>query len=143
MLDIHQHITKGGISFYRCSPSQHTSFKNSEVPAWMFDKIKCSKMKLLTMPYCSLETLHQLLLLLNEASLGECIIDKSTAFTEQGDGHVKSQPGRKNNHHAAIRRTQSTSKNMEKLQQSKSRASKDLISQNNDSLSHRKDQKEY
>ncbi|MEN6386353.1 MAG: hypothetical protein ABFD79_14300 [Phycisphaerales bacterium] len=59
------------------------------MPAWMFDTAVCSRMQLLKTPYCSLDSLKQLLLLLNEASPTECIIGKNQNTFKQGDANAK------------------------------------------------------
>jgi len=142
MFDIHQQITKVGISFYRCSLSNTPKIKNTEIPTWMFDKILCSKMELLEQPYCSLESIQQLIFLLKEASPAECIIDNEpNAFAEKGDANVRSRSKRKNNNHAAIRTSKSSLHHMEDTNQNRQKPDSNFISQNDNRVSHEKNQK--
>ena len=72
---------------YRCRPSNQPEKQMMNIPVWMFDSIQCSEMTLVQEPFCSLDSLKQLLLLL-DASPVECIIDKKqNTFTKKGDAN--------------------------------------------------------
>ncbi|MBL7189832.1 MAG: hypothetical protein ISS70_26175 [Phycisphaerae bacterium] len=88
------------------------------MPAWMFDRAHCSKMKLLKEPYCSLNSLKQLLLLLHEASSSECTIDQNpSTFNEKGDANAELRLATQNSDSASVLPTRSTSNNLEETVQ--------------------------
>ena len=139
LFEIHQQFNKGGISIYRCSLANKPKYKNTEIPTWMFDKILCSKMKLLEHPYCSLESLEQLCCLLYETCIDECIISQDqNTFTEEGDGNDIFQATGKDNRHATIRTSISSPKNMEQTHKDRSGANRRANCQNDDSVSNGK-----
>ncbi|MBI9104591.1 MAG: hypothetical protein JEY99_19400 [Spirochaetales bacterium] len=135
LFTIYQQIKKGGISFYRCALTDEPKIKNSEIPTWMFEKSICSKMKMLGKPYCDLDSLFQLNQLLKEASPAECILDENDTLSKEGDADVRSQPGRENNHHAAIRTSQSSQENMEQSQHNGPKRNQNIFSQDDDPTS--------
>jgi hypothetical protein len=72
-------------------------------------------MKLLKQPYCSLDSLNQLQLLLSEASSSECIITQTeNTFNKKGDVHAELQSSTQNSRHASVPSSRSSSNDMEK-----------------------------
>jgi hypothetical protein len=114
LFNIHSHFSRAHVQTYRCRPSDHPERMRLDMPAWMFDRACCSKMKLLKEPYSSLDSLKHLLLLLREASSSECIIgqDRNT-FNQKGDADAKLRLTTKNSRSASVSSTQSPSDNME------------------------------
>jgi hypothetical protein len=72
-------------------------------------------MKLTEDPYCSLDSLKQLLLLFREASASECIIgqDQNT-FNKKGDANAELRLATQNRGSASVSPTRSSSNNLEK-----------------------------
>jgi hypothetical protein len=115
MFDIHQHFSKARIEVYRCCPSGQSGQRRLDMPVWMFDPIRCSKMELSDQPYCSLNSLQQLLVLLSEASSAECIIgQRQDTLHKQGDANAQLRPSAKDSRHASVRTQGSASENMGK-----------------------------
>jgi hypothetical protein len=84
----------------------------------MFDRARCSRMKLLKEPYCSLSYLKQLLLLLHEASSAECTISQTpSTFNKKGDANVELRLTPQNSGSASVLPTRSTSNNLEEFVQ--------------------------
>ena len=84
------------------------------MPVWMFDRTRCSRMKLLKEPYCSLNSLKLLRLLLHEASSSECTTSQNpSTFNEKGDANAEIQLTAKNSGSASVSPARSTSNNME------------------------------
>ena len=84
------------------------------MPVWMFDRAHCSRMKFLREPYCSLDSLEQLLLLLHEASSSECTTSQNpSTFNEKGDANAEIQLTAKNSGSASVSPTRSTSNDLE------------------------------
>ena len=81
----------------------------------MFNSVQCSKMKLSEQPYCSLDSLKQLLLLLGEASSSECIIGQNqNTFNKIGDVNAELRSAMQNSGHASVPSSRSSSNDMEK-----------------------------
>jgi len=113
--DIHLHFARASTETYRCRPSGRPEQMRLDMPVWMFDSALCSTMKLSEKPYCCLDSLKQLLLLLSEASPSECIIGQSQdTFNEKGDAHVESPPAAQNSRHASIPPPGSSPNDMER-----------------------------
>ena len=112
--DILLHFSRKPIPVYRCRPSDQPEKMRLDMPVWMFDPVKCSNMKLLEEPFCSLEALSQLQSLLREASSVECIIDETqNTFDEKGDANAESQLKTQNNRLASVSPTQYPPNNLE------------------------------
>ena len=106
------------------------------MPVWMFDFALCSKMKLSEKPYCCLDSLKQLLLLLSEASSSGCIIGQSQdTFNEKGDAHVESPPAAQNSGHASIPTPRSPSDDMEELSRTVAGTPEAIIEQDANGIS--------
>jgi hypothetical protein len=72
-------------------------------------------MELSDQPYCSLNSLQQLLVLLSEASSAECIIGQSQdTLHKRGDADAQLRPSAKDIRHASVRTRGSASKDMGK-----------------------------
>jgi len=113
--DIQIHFSRAHTEAYRCRPSGQSGTIRQDIPAWMFNSALCSSMRLSEQPYCSLDSLKQLLLLLGEASSSECIIGQNqNAFNKKGDANAESQPATQNSRHASVPSPRSSSNNMEK-----------------------------
>ena len=115
LYDIYCRFKKAHIETYRCCLSGQPGQKRLDIPTWMFDQLRCSKMKLSNQPYCSLGSLKQLLLLFAETSSTECIIGQIPhTFTERGDVHARLRPTEQNNRHAPVPSSRSLSDDMGK-----------------------------
>ena len=113
--DIHLHFSRASTETYRCRPSGQPEQMRLDMPVWMFDSSLCSKMELSEKPYCCLDSLKQLLLLLSEASSSECIMGQSQdTFNEKGDAHAESPVAAQNSGHASVPSPRSSSNDMEK-----------------------------
>jgi hypothetical protein len=112
--NIHSHFIRTHVPKYRCRPSDHPERMRLDMPVWMFDHAHCSKMGLSKEPYCSLDSLKELLLLLREASSTECIIDqKPNTFNQKGDADAELQLTPKNSGTASVSPLRSSSTNLE------------------------------
>lgn len=115
--DIQTHFSKASTEAYRCrlSNQSQSGTIRQDIPAWMFNPTRCSKMKLSDQPYCSLDSLKQLILLLGEASSSECIINQNqNTFNKTGDANAETQSATQNSGHASVPSPRSSSNNMEK-----------------------------
>jgi hypothetical protein len=113
--DIQLHFSRAQIEAYRCCPSDLTEQRKFDIPVWMFDSVRCSQMKLLSKPYCSLDSLNQLRLLLSEVSPLECIISQTeNTFNIKGDANAKSRPATQNSGPASFSSSRSSSNDMGK-----------------------------
>ena len=112
--NIHSHFFRAHVQTYGCRPSDHPERMRLHMPVWMFDRARCSNMKLLKEPYCSLNSLKQLHLLLHEASSSECTISQNpSTFNEKGDANAEIQLTAKHSRSASVSPTRSTSNNLE------------------------------
>jgi len=115
-VDIYIHFKRARIESYRCSAKGHPEQKRFDIPVWMFDSALCSEMKLLQKPYCHLEALKQLLILVRETSPVQCIINQTAnTLNKSGETNVKFEPASKHNGDATIPATGPSSDDMERL----------------------------
>jgi len=81
----------------------------------MFNSALCSSMRLSEQPYCSLDSLKQLLMLLREASSTECIIaQNSDTFKQKGDADAESHQAAQSIRHASFSSSRPSPNDMEK-----------------------------
>lgn len=116
LFNIHSHFSRAHVQTYRCRPSNHSERMRLDMPVWMFDRAHCSKMRLSNVPYCSLDSLKELLLLLREASPTECIIGQNpNTFNHKGDADAELRLTQKNSRSASVLPTQPPSDNLEEF----------------------------
>ena len=134
--DIHLHFARASAETYRCRPSSRPGQMRLDMPVWMFDATLCSKMKLSEKPYCCLDSLKQLLLLLSEVSSSECIIGQSQdTFSEKGDAHAESPPAAHDSGHASIPPPRSLSNDMERFSRTVAETTEKINQQDTNGIS--------
>ena len=114
-----------------------------EIPTWMFDQSICSKMEIADYPYCSLDSIRELLLLLNDTSSIECkMIEYENTFNKKGKDNVQLQYEGENNRHAFVRIPKPSSEDMGKSNRGTTESSVEFNEQDDNRVSETKSKKE-